>query len=247
MKTNLSGTRYIEKDGTIVGKECTICKEIKDLTEFPKQKGCFGSVRSNCKVCEVARRHKSYETNREITLKRNQKYYEDNRDEILKQKSSYYDVNREKKLERNKHWYESNPDKAKLIKQRRRSREASLPDTLTKEQLDTILDNFGGCCALTGDKNIELDHVIPLATGHGGTTFQNMIPLREDLNNSKKHANIFEWYERNQERFHLSQTKFDNLITWLASANAMTVDGYRKHVYRCHANSYKLRENGEAI
>jgi hypothetical protein len=234
IKNNLAGTRYVEKDASVIAKECTRCNEIKFITDFPKQKGCFGDVRSNCKTCEVKRRQKSYEDNREKTLIRNQFYYENNRNEILKQKSSYYESHRDKKLEINREWYKSNPEKARLIKQRRRSRESSLPDTLTQEELDVILKRFDGGCALTGSHDIQLDHAIPLATGHGGTIFQNIIPMRSDLNNSKKHANIFEWFERNRERFSLPQEKFDSLIDWLSEINNMTVNEYRNYVYQCH-------------
>lgn len=97
-------------------------------------------------------------------------------------------------------------------------------------------------CALTGESVIHLDHVIPLAIGHGGTLVKNIIPLRKDLNLNKKDKNIFEWFDANKERFNLPQERFDRLIEWLASANAMSVDEYRDYVYWCHANPRSIDE-----
>jgi hypothetical protein len=122
-----------------------------------------------------------------------------------------------------------------MYKERRRARERSLPDTFTLTQLNETLAQFNGGCALTGDSfAIHWDHVIPLATGHGGTIYGNMIPLRADLNVSKSDANIFEWFKTNKQRFELSQERFDALIRWLAQVNEMSTSEYRDYVYEAH-------------
>jgi hypothetical protein len=69
--------------------------------------------------------------------------------------------------------------------------------------------------------------------------------MTEKLNRSKFTNNIFEWFETNRQRFELSQEKFDRLIEWLASANAMTVEEYRDYVYWCHANPRTVDEINE--
>lgn len=136
-----------------------------------------------------------------------------------------------------KNYCKENPEFMKFHLNKRRARKRNLPDDLTKKQIAEMMNLFDYSCAITGSKlNLHLDHVIPLAVGHGGTTYGNMIPLRADLNFSKNDSNIFEWFEANRQRFELSQERFDNLIAWLASANAMTVEEYRDHVYWCHAN-----------
>jgi 5-methylcytosine-specific restriction endonuclease McrA len=135
-----------------------------------------------------------------------------------------------------KKYYANNKEKFKINTLNRLARKKLLINDFTFEECEDIINTFGGC-ALTGSSdNLHLDHVIPLASGHGGTTYGNMIPLRGDLNISKNDRNIFEWFEGNRQRFELSQEKFDRLVEWLASANAMTVEEYRTYVYWCHDN-----------
>src|SRR5699024_2349289 len=123
---------------------------------------------------------------------------------------------------------------------RRRTRKSKLPCNFTAKDLESLLRTFNNSCALTGRKdNLQIDHVIPLATGHGGAIYGNMAPLTGVLNSSKNDANIFEWFEANRQRFELSQDKFDRLIDFLAEANDMTVEEYRDYVYWCHKNPQK--------
>ena len=138
---------------------------------------------------------------------------------------------------------EENPHVGSAARHRRLARKSLLPDTLTKEQLEEITDRFRGGCALTGcTDGTHLDHVIPLATGHGGTTEQNMIPLRADLNISKQARCIFDWFYDVKDRFKLSQTKFDELIEYLAEVNGMTANEYEDYVRWCHDNPRVIDE-----
>jgi hypothetical protein len=146
-----------------------------------------------------------------------------------------YDLNREHEIARVLKHQRDNPDKNILRQHRRRARKLYLKNDFTNEQMSKTYNYFGGC-ALTGSSEIDWDHVIPLATGFGGTTYGNMLPLRCDLNKSKSDANIFEWFERNKERFNLSQSKFDRLIEWLAEVNGMTTDEYSNFVNGCFEN-----------
>lgn len=143
-----------------------------------------------------------------------------------------YELNREHEIARVLEHQRNNPGKNKLRQHRRRARKKSLPNDFTDEQMTKTYEYFGGC-ALTGASEIHWDHVIPLASGHGGTTCGNMIPLRGDLNMSKSDANIFDWFRTNKERFNLSQDKFDFLIEWLAGVNEMTTEEYQLYVYQC--------------
>ncbi|MCQ4363051.1 hypothetical protein KQR54_18300 [Mycobacterium gordonae] len=189
---------------------------------------------SNCKEC-------------------NSRYYEENRDKIAAYKTNYYMVNRERENARvlrwlidnreqvlphrrcyKRNWRRANPEKTALEKHTRRARKSALPDTLTYAQINETLAYFNAGCALTGDEGFQWDHVIPLASGSGGTTHGNMIPLRSDLNASKNDSNVFEWFAANKQRFALSQERFDSLISWLSEVNGMTPEMYRDYVYGCH-------------
>ncbi|MBO1583297.1 hypothetical protein [Bacillus sp. XF8] len=187
-------------------------------------------------------RRKYYEENKAFW----HNYYQENKEIKIEYSRKYREENKEKVAECGRKWRRENREICTLIYQRRRARKRALPDDFTTEQLNEILAHFEGGCVLTGDSDIHWDHVIPIAIGHGGTTYGNMIPLRSDLNISKSDNNIFEWFEANRQRFELPQERFDRLIEWLAAANEMTVGEYRDYVYWCHANPVDVLES-EAI
>lgn len=145
-------------------------------------------------------------------------------------------------------WVKRNPEKARengrIRAAKRAARKRGLPDTLTETQQTQILRKYEYSCALTGEE-WSWDHAIPLASGHGGTTYENMYPLRNDLNNSKNDRNLFDWFYANKEHHNLPQAKFDALIEYLAEINGMTVDEYEAHVRWCHDNPRKINEEGE--
>ena len=189
--------------------------------------------------------------NREIIRKRNKIYRENNLEAVKGRVRRYHEDNKEYLRLYSKKYYETNKEKFRLNNRNREAIKRDLPNDLTEKQQKHLLRVFKGC-ALTESADFHWDHIIPLSTGHGGTTYGNMIPLRSDLNLSKKDNNIFEWFEMNRQRFNLSQEKFNTLIDWLAEINGVSVEDYRNHVYWCHDNPHSiedLRENneGEAI
>jgi len=269
-KKNRSGTRYFEdEDGEFAAKECTGCGEVKIMGYFCKQKERFGGVQSKCKPCQrkyyeensdyiLERGHKYreenhasiaegkrkyHEENRSSILEYHRKYREENSDYISEKVRKYREENSDYISEKARKYREENPHVWSVARHRRLARKSLLPDTLTKEQLEEITDRFRGGCALTGcTDGTHLDHVIPLATGHGGTTEQNMIPLRADLNISKQARCIFDWFYDVKDRFKLSQTKFDELIEYLAEVNGMTANEYEDYVRWCHDNPRVIDE-----
>lgn len=272
-KKNRLGVEYYENsEGQIKIKICTKCLELKSVSEFNKSKKGLGGKRSECKSCEsvyrsdnkarIAKTTKKWRENNAEYLKGYQKEYrEKNRDRILKVEREYYYKNRERRSLYYRKWIEenadrksamdleyerNNPEKKSLYRQRRRARRANLPDTLTHEQQEEILERFEGGCSLTADtEDIQMDHVIPLSIGHGGTVFGNIIPLRASLNSSKQDRNIFDWFADNKERFNLSQRKFDELIAYLAEINDMTPKEYEEYVRWCHDNPREVGSERE--
>jgi predicted transcriptional regulator len=200
-------------------QNCVTCGEVRNLREFSKKKNSLFGVNTQCNKCQVERYMKHFRNSSEF------------REKAKLATKKWIAVNKEKFAQSSKRGYH-----------KRLARKKGLPDDLTAAQHAFTLYEFEEKCAVTGDSNIHLDHVIPLAAGHGGTTYGNMIPLRADLNISKNDRNIFEWFKANRQRFELSQERFDNLIAWLASANAMTVEEYRDYVYWCHANPRSIDE-----
>lgn len=89
------------------------------------------------------------------------------------------------------------------------------------------LGDFNFECAITGDKDITLDHFIPVSAG-GSTTYGNIIPLSLKLNSSKKDKNPFEWAESCE---FLDRIRFNAAALYLAAINQMEPAAYRQHVF----------------
>lgn len=210
-------------------------------------------------IREYGRKYR--EENADIIRKRKRRWYEDNPDYYPRYREKNADVllayreeNADVIRENSRKWRENNPNYLRdhrennrrmyqLYVQRRRARRALLPNTLTESQQAEVFAHFNGGCALTGtSEDIHFDHVIPLATGYGGTIYENMIPLRGDLNTSKSTRCIFDWFYEEKERFELSQRNFDNLIEYLAGINDMTVEEYEEYVRWCHDNPRSIDE-----
>lgn len=231
---------------------CKLCDK-QSVKEYRK--------RNPDKYKEYTRRY--HEENREIRNDYNKQYREKNKESIsirtkqwrIRNKGriktyqiKYAAINSRKIKEQSKKWALANKDVLSLYQKRRRARKKQLPEDLSLEQQNRILKYFNYGCALSGDvKDIQFDHVIPISTGHGGTTEGNMIPMRADLNYSKHNANIFEWFNDNKERFSLCEEKFRRLIEYLARINGISVREYRDHVYWCHDNIQYFDDEGEAI
>lgn len=240
IKFNKAGTAYIEVDSNVIAKECRKCGEMKVLGEYHAEKRGFAGKRCTCAECNKERRKVHYAKNREREIAHKRKYVEENREVIREARRNRYKEHRVDEINKTLQWKHDNKELVAMQRANRKARVASLPSDLTHEQLNYTLSHFKGRCALTGeDCEIHLDHFIPLCTGHGGTTFGNIIPIRADLNISKNGSNPFEWFKMNKERFNLSQRRFDGVVTYLARINNMSIADYRDYVYECFNNQGK--------
>lgn len=221
-KFTRKGVKYIEINGEVVAKKCTACGDTKEIAQFSNDKKAFAGKSAKCKACQRCERASKSSYYR-AHYRANTEYYRQYRQE-----------HKEEMNANNRKWQHNNLDAVRIKQQRRRAMKRNLRNDLTLEQIDEILRTFDGKCALTGDSlDIHLDHFIPLATGFGGTTASNMIPLRADLNMSKNAENPFVWFKKNQQRFDLDRRKFDEMVTYLSRLNNMSVDNYHKYVYEC--------------
>ena len=191
-------------------RKCSKCQDVKPMSNFHKNTQRASGVTSCCKKC----------VNSEAKERRNNHY-----EELLQRRREWRDKNRQRVREVDAKWREENRDKKRLTESRRRARKQALPDTLTSEETESILAKFNDRCALCDSPAEALDHFIPLASGHGGTTKENIIPLCRNMNSSKNDRNPFEW-----ARLCLSNSekkRFDLLIEYLADINELEVDKYR--------------------
>lgn len=244
---------------------CTVCREAKHSDDFYNETGGLLDKKSKCKPCTDIENNKWMEENYKYYLECHRKYYSKNKEEIRKKakkfreenkqhifiqrkayrdrykkrlylkKKIYREENREKERERIKKWFSENPHKQFYYSQLRLARHKALPDTLTEQQLLEILERYNNKCCLTGEK-AHLDHVIPLFIGHGGTIYENILPLSPVLNGSKQDKNIFEWAEMVHKVFGFTMERFTEVMCEIAERNDMTLDEYREYYYWCFDN-----------
>lgn len=269
LKKNKKGTLYVDSSNGVLAKQCPQCSLIKALDYFAKSTSGFAGKTTYCKPCaaENIRKHREknpnydhlcYKKRREKhheymqdyrgknleKLKENDKLHKlKNKERILAYNREYGKRNRDRITENDRARRSRSPEKFILKGLKRRARKRLLPSELTKEQHLQIQSHFNLGCALSGSKvDIHMDHVIPIAIGHGGTVYENMIPLRADINTSKNDANIFVWFITHHERYSLEQSRFNTLIKYLANLNEMTIFEYTAYVYECHNNPRDLTE-----
>ncbi|MDQ0976638.1 hypothetical protein QFZ31_006690 [Neobacillus niacini] len=240
IEVNKKGRKgYKDSEGNIY-MECSKCSEIKKANEFSKSKKVFMGLYPQCKECHDVDKQKYREENKQYFREYSFNYYRENQEE-LKEKSrewskGYREKNREVLLKKHRVWQQANRDKIAIQDQRRRARKNSLPATLTMEEGLSL----GNECVLTGSTSINLDHVIPLYTGYGGTIYENMIPLDAKLNSSKNNKNVFEWAIANHQRLNFTLDRFYEVMTEVADRNNMTLGEYREYVYWCFENKREL-------
>lgn len=81
-------------------------------------------------------------------------------------------------------WYLQNLDKVKAANARRRTKIASLPNTLTDKQAERKL-SIGHCFYCERELEVGIDHFIPIVKG-GGTTLANSVAACRYCNSSKR-------------------------------------------------------------
>ncbi|MDA1526343.1 hypothetical protein PDJ99_24730 [Bacillus cereus] len=216
---------YKDEDGNIY-VECTICKKPKLLDNFYIAKGYFLNANSECKECDPIKQ---------------KKYYEENKEERNAYKTKWARENRNSRYESCAKWIRENRDKARNYTRNRRAKKRALPDTLTHEENNEILKRYNFSCALTGEVDkLNLDHIIPLNIGHGGTTYENMLPLSDKLNSSKSDRNIFEWAVENHEYNGFTLERFYQVMTEVAERHKMPLEDYEEYVNWCFDNPNDL-------
>lgn len=227
-------------------KQCSKCLEVKPLEDFNKESRNADGRNGRCRTCVNTQRDKHRERERKNSVewrKKNkekikaylEKTKEHRAERALKYRLDRIDEVREKRRLYAKKFRVEHKDKCAIWAMNRRAKKHNLLNDFTEKDKEEILVTFDYGCCLTGDRNIHWDHVIPISTGHGGTTKTNMIPLRADLNLSKNDSNIFEWFYKHQEPYELNEENFNYLITYLSDLHGMSFEEYKNYVYQCHS------------
>jgi len=232
LKKTRRGLKYVEENEVVTEKECTKCRELLPINSFSKLKlGTFG-IQYACKTCVSLEKRSWPSSNpgyrRDLRKHRTQEQIENERETNRKYRKSKVEEYREYR----KRWSTKNPDRVLIMTHNKRARDLGLVADFTYDNFLSLESKFGECM-LTGSKDYQIDHFIPINTNSAGTTLGNIILLDSKLNYSKGHKNPFEWFEDNKERLNLDPNKFTEIVSYLADLNGMTCDEYVAYVYKC--------------
>lgn len=197
-------------------RKCSTCKEVKGVDFFYKDKTRASGCSSKCKKCtNIYNKNRRANSNGEH-LKARRIWAKKNRDRLREQEYLYRINNREKSA---------------LIESRRRARKKNLPDTLTENQLDGVLEFFDYKCCICDDKYEHMDHFIPLKVEKAGTTLENIVPMCSKCNISKRDRNPFEWIKTKPKQ---ERERFNSLVEYLSYINGIAgIRDYKAYVYKC--------------
>ena len=158
-------------------KQCSRCKEVKLLNDFPRDRKQRDGLRASCKDCNKLRQKEYHQNNRDKELQRGKEYrqnnknkisqrrkewYQNNRDKALQRKKEYYQNNRDRELQRRKEHHQNNPDKARAKHARRRAtKRNATPPWADKAVIEAIYAEAVWLQDFTGEP-CHVDHIVPL-------------------------------------------------------------------------------------
>lgn len=209
---------------SIPQKQCNKCKDYFPPTiEYFHRNG--NKLRNSCKQCinsqvkqirnnnpDYAKnwyadkeKRKQYETdwrerNKEYLSECKKQYNNQNREYIAQKKHSEYILDRDRKLIKVAIYRKENPEKRRIQRHKRITRQRELPFSFTKDDWNNCLEYFNHCCAVCEKPliglfhTVALDHWIPLNDPKcPGTVPGNVVPLchakkgGQDCCNNLKH------------------------------------------------------------
>ena len=173
--------------------------------------------------------------NKERRQEYNKQWYQDNKEYYQEYRKQYYQDNKEHYQEYNKEYYKeySKTPQGQVAYfnayQRRRAKEATLGNGITKEQWLECMQFFGWKCAYSGKPlnkgNRSLDHITPL-NSDGENEIWNLVPMYRNYNSSKQDKEMLEWYE---EQPFYSEDRLKKIYEWQEYA----YNKYYKEVANC--------------
>lgn len=197
-----------------ITKKCSMCGEIKHISNFKKDIRYTDDHIGQCKACRNKRNvelrkitgkkydypekrkelyNKSIEERRAYT----RKWCKENKEKKAQMDREYRQTNAQKISEHAKIWRENNKEKIslrrkeskeqrKVIQWNRRSRKLSSGGRgVTKEQWERLKSDYCYRCAYCGEqKRLTLEHIVPLCDG-GEHDIDNSAPVCQSCNSSK--------------------------------------------------------------
>ena len=103
--------RNYDDNGNLISKECSKCHEIKEVSEFNKDKSKKDGVATACKECKKEQISEYYKQNPNKLKERQAKYYKQNADKVKENQAKYYKQNKDKRKEYMAKYRKQNDDK----------------------------------------------------------------------------------------------------------------------------------------
>lgn len=146
-------------------KICRTCEKEKLFIEFFKSKTNKHGIANICKICDLAKRQKWRENNREKLNATTREYKIRVCDKVREQSKTYRENNREKVRAATRKSTKSNPGKVRARTAKRRAQKLqATPKWLSKEHILDIQKFYKEADRLTKETDIlyEVDHIVPL-------------------------------------------------------------------------------------
>ena len=172
-------------------KKCTRCNQLLPITSFHKDSHSKDGIRTRCKTCVNKVTKKYLDSHLEDNKKRNAEYYANNSERIKQKSKEWIANNPDRKKQSDKTYQLANLDKFRDTWHRRRAtiNANGKHDISRKEWLKL----YSSPCIYCGSyKNIQADHVIPIARG-GTHGIGNLVSACSSCNGSKGKRTITEW------------------------------------------------------
>lgn len=161
-------------------KQCSKCKEDKDINSFGRRTASKDGFKAQCKPCAKEYLEKWRPLNKDKIAKHNKTYYGLNVDKIAIKGKIFYDANTRKRIDRTLAWQKANPEKANaksaawnkanpaktnaVTAKYRASKMQRTPKWLTKEDFKRMQRTYRLAKIMTNLTGVpyHVDHIVPL-------------------------------------------------------------------------------------
>lgn len=165
-------------------KQCSKCKEVKELIAYTRKITALDGYSYICKECKKAYDRAHYAQTIDRQTDRNRRAYSANRQQRIEYQREWHKHNRDV----SKKWKQENPHKNREYCSARKSRKLTAGGRYTQRDIERILKmqrHRCACCKKSLRIGFEVDHIVPLSKG--GTNFPKNIQLMTPSCNSSKY------------------------------------------------------------
>lgn len=222
----------------VPAKECSRCNNVYLLETYYVKEDMYDGHVNVCVDCKNELSQSWKKGNRSMVREHERKWRNANPDKVKEMAQRSHKKNAEGYNRRLREWKAINRDKVRVWDHQRRARVRGLPEDFDQSWMDQLSRIFiGGGCAVTGaTDDIHWDHFIPLATGCGGTTYKNMVPLHSKVNLSKWANNPLHFFFQGE----FEENRVLDMIEVLAFLNDMYIDEYLEYVNHCFPEDQQI-------